>query len=98
MHRISGEISPQGASENLGTQQRTELRSAAGKFKKNQGLAAQRLPATRQLAGAGTARSAHPPQRSVADPLVEPGPRNIPAGMLTNRTPQGRRKGKEPRP
>ena len=35
MPKVSGEISPQGAAESLGTQSRMELRSAGGKVKQH---------------------------------------------------------------
>ncbi len=69
MRRISGEISPQGASENLRTQQRTELRSAAGKFKQTtKGIAAKRLPPRRRPVGA------HHAKRQTPTSLPRPAP------------------------
>ncbi len=69
MRRISGEVSPQGASENLRTQQRTELRSAAGKFKQTtKGIAAKRLPLWRRPVGA------HHAQRQTLTSLPRPAP------------------------
>lgn len=86
MHRISGEISPQGASENLRTQQRTELRSAAGKFKQHQALqAAQRLPLRRRPVGAHPTRSvnpADPPSVSALPNLPQPISRDIDTHVL----------------
>ena len=88
MRRILDEVSPQGASENLRTQQRTELRSAAGKFKQTtKGIAAKRLPLRRRPVGA------HHAKRQPLTSLPRPAP-----ASRTFHPDQDAQHGKEPRP
>ena len=100
MARISEEISPQGASENLGTQQRTELRSAAGKFKQTRkDIAAKRLPSRRRHGAHPRTKCGTPaPSVGAAPALNRHTPPRGPVPCQSPTTIPGRSHGKESRP